>query len=86
MNEARKKVRANKRSAGIEGITIDDLDSYIKKTGGAIKTQIKNRKYSPAPVKRVKIPKRNGGIRFLGIPTVMGRVIQIGRASCRERV
>ena len=34
MNEARKKVRANKRSAGIEGITIDDLDSYIKKTGG----------------------------------------------------
>lgn len=37
MNEARKKVRANKRSAGIEGITIDDLDSYIKKTGGGYK-------------------------------------------------
>lgn len=76
MNEARKKVRANKGSAGIDGITIDDLDSYIQENWATIRAQIRNRKYSPAPVKRVEIPKPNGGIRLLGIPTVMDRVIQ----------
>lgn len=76
MNEARKKVRANKGSAGIDGITIDDLDSYIQENWVTIRTQIRNRKYRPAPVKRVEIPKPNGGIRMLGIPTVMDRVIQ----------
>lgn len=76
MNEARKKVRANKGSAGIDGITIDDLDSYIQENWATIRAQIRNRKYRPAPVKRVEIPKPNGGIRMLGIPTVMDRVIQ----------
>lgn len=76
MNEARKKVRANKGSAGIDGITIDDLDSYIQENWVTIRTQIRNRKYSPAPVKRVEIPKPNGGTRMLGIPTVMDRIIQ----------
>ena len=76
MNETRKKVRANKGSAGIDSISIDDLDSYIQENWATIRTQIRNRKYSPAPVKRVEIPKPNGGIRLLGIPTVMDRVIQ----------
>lgn len=76
MNEARKKVRANKGSAGIDGVTIDDLDSYIQENWVTIRAQIRNRKYNPAPVKRVEIPKSNGGIRLLGIPTVMDRVIQ----------
>src|SRR5699024_4189022 len=76
MNEARKKVRSNKGSAGIDGVTIDDLDAYIQENWLEISTQIRNRKYKPKPVKRVEIPKDNGGIRLLGIPTVVDRVIQ----------
>lgn len=76
MNEARKKVRANKGSAGVDDITIDDLDTFIQENWANIIAQIRKRKYNPLPVKRVEIPKANGGVRMLGIPTVMDRVIQ----------
>jgi group II intron reverse transcriptase/maturase len=76
MNEARKKVRANKGSAGVDGVTIEDLDTYVQENWLDIRKQIKARKYKPKPVKRVEIPKPNGGVRMLGIPTVMDRVIQ----------
>src|SRR5690625_5163195 len=76
MNEARKKVRANKGTAGVDNITIDDLDTFIQENWATIIAQIRKRKYDPPPVKRVEIPKANGGIRILGIPTVMDRVIQ----------
>lgn len=76
MNAAYKRVVANKGSCGIDGVTVEELSKYIKENWPSIKEQIRNRTYRPQPVKRVEIPKPNGGIRNLGIPTVMDRVIQ----------
>lgn len=76
MNEAYKKVRANKGASGVDGVTVDELDEYIHKNWATIRKEIKNRKYKPQPVERVEIPKPDGGKRKLGIPTVMDRVIQ----------
>ena len=76
MTEALKQVKCNKGNAGVDGITIDDIDGYIRKHWGHIKRQINLRRYKPALVLRVEIPKPNGGVRNLGIPTVMDRVIQ----------
>lgn len=76
MNRAYQRVRANKGAAGIDEVTIDELNKYIKENWSSIKEQIASRTYRPQPVKRVKIPKAGGGTRNLGIPTVMDRVIQ----------
>mgnify|MGYP002662056284 FL=1 len=76
MLEAYNQVRANKGSAGIDGITIDEIDDYLRKHWRSTKELIKQRKYKPQPVLRVEIPKPNGGVRQLGIPTVMDRMIQ----------
>ena len=94
MNKAYKRVKANKGTSGIDEVTIEDAYVYIKENWERIRAEITERKYKPQPVKRVEIPKPNGGTRNLGIPTVMDRIIQqamvqvlkIGRASCRERV
>ena len=76
MLDAYNQVRANKGSAGIDGITIDEIDDYLRKHLRSTKELIKQRKYKPQPVLRVEIPKPNGGVRQLGIPTVMDRMIQ----------
>ena len=76
MLDAYNQVRANKGSAGIDGITIDEIDDYLHKHWRSIKELIKQRKYKPQPVLRVEIPKPDGGVRQLGIPTVMDRMIQ----------
>ena len=76
MLEAYHQVRANKGSAGIDGVTIDGLDDYLRQHWRSTKELIKQRKYKPQPVLRVEIPKPNGGVRQLGIPTVMDRMIQ----------
>ena len=76
MLEAYNQVRANKGSAGIDGITIDEIDDYLRKHWRSTKELIKQRKYKPQPVLRVEIPKPNGGVRQLGIPTVMDRLIR----------
>jgi len=78
MNAAYKKVCANKGSAGVDNVTVEQLSEYIKVNWASIKEQIRQRTYKPQPVKRVEIPKPNGGVRKLGIPTVMDRVIQQG--------
>ena len=78
MNVAYKRVRANNGAGGIDDVTVDELGDYIKENWGNIKEQIRQRKYKPQPVRRVEIPKSNGGVRKLGIPTVMDRVIQQG--------
>ncbi len=77
--EAIDKVVANKGAAGIDKITVEQLQEYIQNgtiNFEEIKEQIRNRKYNPKPVKRVYIPKENGKKRGLGIPTVIDRVIQ----------
>ena len=76
MNLAYKRVKANKGAGGIDDVEVDELHSYIKENWKSIEEQIRQRTYKPQPVRRVEIPKPNGGKRKLGIPTVMDRVIQ----------
>jgi RNA-directed DNA polymerase len=71
-----KRVCKNKGSAGIDGMRVDELSDYLKKNGTAIRAQLLAGTYKPMPVKRVEIPKPDGGIRQLGIPTVLDRFIQ----------
>ena len=78
MNTAYKRVCANKGAGGVDGVSVEELGDHIKENWESIRNQIRNREYKPQPVKRVEIPKSNGGMRKLGIPTVMDRVIQQG--------
>jgi RNA-directed DNA polymerase len=74
--QALARVKANKGSAGIDGMTVEQLPNYLKKHWPAIREQLLNGTYKPQPVKRVEIPKPDGGKRKLGIPTVLDRFIQ----------
>lgn len=76
MREAIGRVEANKGSAGIDGMTVGELRDHMNANWRSIKESIKGRRYKPAPVKRVEIPKPNGGVRKLGIPTVVDRALQ----------
>ena len=70
MNNAYKRVCSNKGAGGVDGVSVEDLGDYIKENWDSIRNQIRNREYKPQPVRRVEIPKPNGGMRKLGIPTV----------------
>src|SRR2546425_2804487 len=74
LKEAMWRVKANKGSAGIDGITVDELPDYRDLL--AIREQLLSGTYKPQPVRRVEIPKPDGGVRKLGIPTVLDRLIQ----------
>src|SRR5450432_1009564 len=74
--QALKRVKANKGSPGVDGMTVHDLPGYLKQRWPAIREQLLNGTYKPQPVKRVEIPKPDGGVRKLGIPTVLDRFIQ----------
>ncbi len=76
MNEAFKRVKANKGASGIDNMQVDELIQYLKENGNQIKEDIRNGKYNPKAVRRVEIPKTDGSKRKLGIPTVVDRVIQ----------
>ena len=76
MMQALKKVKANKGAGGVDGIGVDEIDDYLKEHWLSIKERILKRKYKPKPVLRVEIPKPGGGMRNLGIPTVVDRVIE----------
>ena len=76
LNEAFKNVKANKGTSGIDDLSIDETAEYIKENKATIVWQLYNRKYQPQPVRRVEIPKPNGGTRKLGIPIVLDRIIQ----------
>ena len=73
---AYKRVYANKGVGGVDGVTVQELEEYMQENWNSIKEQIRTRTYKPQPVKRVEIPKPNGGVRKLGIPTVIDRVIE----------
>ena len=73
---AKKRVYANKGAGGVDGVTVEELDEYLIQNWESIKRQIQARTYRPQPVKRVEIPKPNGGVRKLGIPTVIDRTIE----------
>ncbi|MBD5233961.1 MAG: group II intron reverse transcriptase/maturase [Bacteroidales bacterium] len=73
---ALEKVIANKGAAGIDGMKVEDLRDYMNANWTSIKQSILERSYKPAPVRRAEIPKSNGGVRKLGIPTVVDRTLQ----------
>ncbi len=73
---ALEKVITNKGAAGIDGMKVEDLRDYMNANWTGIKQSILERSYKPAPVRRVEIPKPNGGVRKLGIPTVVDRTLQ----------
>lgn len=76
MFAALNKVKANKGAGGIDGISTEEIDQYLKDNWVEIRDKIRRRKYKPKPVRRVEIPKPNGGVRNLGIPTIVDRVIE----------
>ena len=76
LNRAFKKVKANKGAPGIDGMTVDDAPEWLKEHKGELLESIRNGKYKPSPVRRKEIPKPDGGVRKLGIPTVIDRIIQ----------
>jgi RNA-directed DNA polymerase len=76
MARAWKRVKANKGSAGVDGRTVRDTGEYLKQVWPDIRKALLDGSYRPAPVRRVGIPKAGGGVRELGIPTVVDRLIQ----------
>jgi len=76
LKEALQQVRSNKGSAGVDRMTVDQLGDYLKQHWLSIREQLLNGTYEPKPVRRVEIPKPDGGVRKLGIPTVLDRFIQ----------
>lgn len=76
LNEAIKRVKANKGASGVDKMSVDKLESYFNEHRKEIIESIMNKTYRPQPVRRVYIPKSNGKLRPLGIPTVVDRVIQ----------
>src|SRR6184192_3110059 len=76
LKAALRQVKGNKGSAGVDGITVNQLPDYLKQHWPAIREQLLNGTYEPKPVRRVEIPKPDGGVRKLGIPTVLDRFIQ----------
>ncbi len=76
LKEALRQVKANKGSSGVDGMTVMALTDYLRRHWPAIREQLLNGTYEPKPVRRVEIPKPDGGVRKLGIPTVLDRFIQ----------
>ena len=76
MNQAYRRVKENKGSHGVDGMSVNELLPYLKQNGAIIRQSILEGTYRPQPVRRVEIPKPAGGKRLLGIPTVVDRVIQ----------
>jgi RNA-directed DNA polymerase len=75
--QALQRVKGNKGSPGVDGMTVDELPEYLKQHGLEIGEQLRNGTYPPQPVRRVEIPKAEGsGTRKLGIPCVLDRLVQ----------
>ena len=75
-NRAYKRVKANKGAPGVDGMTIEEALLYLQEHQQELTTRIYRGKYTPSPVRRVEIPKPDGGVRKLGIPTVIDRTLQ----------
>src|SRR3989441_10125436 len=76
LKEALRQVKSNKGSAGVGGITVNQLTDYLKQHWPVSREQLLSGTYEPKPVRRVEIPKPDGGVRKLGIPTVLDRFLQ----------
>ena len=76
LNRAYKRVKANKGVPGVDGMTIEQALPWLKEHNHELTERIWKGHYTPSPVRRVEIPKPDGGVRKLGIPTVVDRIIQ----------
>ena len=76
LNRAYKRVKANKGAPGVDGMTVEEAFEWLKEYNHELTERIRKGHYTPSPVRRVEIPKPDGGIRKLGIPTVIDRIIQ----------
>jgi len=76
MQTALKRVESNKGAAGVDGMEVQDLSGYLKAHWLEVRAALESGTYRPSPVRRVEIPKPDGGVRQLGIPTVLDRLIQ----------
>jgi RNA-directed DNA polymerase len=76
LQRAWKRVRSNKGSPGVDGMTIEDARTYLREHWPNIRSQLLSGTYQPQPVRRVEIPKPEGGVRKLGVPCVVDRLIQ----------
>ena len=76
LNRACKRVKANKGAPGVDGMTVEDALPWLKEHREELLESIRQGKYKPQPVRRKEIPKPDGGVRKLGIPTVVDRIIQ----------
>jgi RNA-directed DNA polymerase len=84
--QALARVKSNKGSAGVDGMTVEQLPAYLKQHWPTIREQLLRGTYKPQPVKRVEIPKPDGGMRKLGIPTVLDRFIQQAVMQVLQRI
>ena len=76
LNRAYKRVKANKGAPGVDGMTVEEALPWLKKHGKEMTEAIRSGKYKPTAVRRKEIPKPDGGVRKLGIPTVKDRIVQ----------
>ena len=76
LRRALQRVRQNRGSPGVDGLTVEELPAYLREHGPTIRDQLLAGRYQPSVVTRVEIPKPDGGMRMLGIPTVVDRFIQ----------
>jgi RNA-directed DNA polymerase len=76
LKEALRRVKANQGGPGVDGMTVGELTDYLKQHWPTIRDQLLNGTYEPKPVRRVDLPKPDGGVRALGIPTVLDRFVQ----------
>ncbi len=86
LNAAWKKVKDNKGAAGIDGMTVEEMLPYLKEHREELLESIRGGWYKPKPVRRVEIPKPDGGVRLLGVPTVIDRMIQQAIAQVLEPI
>ena len=86
LNRAYKRVKSNHGAAGIDGMSVEEALPWLKEHREELLQSIRDGSYEPSPVRRKEIPKPNGGVRKLGIPTVVDRVIQQGIAQKLQNI
>ena len=86
LNRAYKRVKSNHGAAGIDGMSVEEALPWLKEHREELLQSIRDGSYEPSPVRRKKIPKPDGGVRKLGIPTVVDRVIQQGIAQKLQNI
>jgi RNA-directed DNA polymerase len=85
LRKALQQVRANKGAPGVDGMTVEELAEYFGRNEAELRGQLLEGAYRPQPVRRVEIPKPDGGMRRLGIPTVKDRLVQQAMLQVMQR-